>query len=95
MTDSLSKPTHLTRVIDSIDRGHARAADRLHTLRNNVRQLVERGLDRVEESIQTLRGRLDVVDKKAADRIIWAQGLAGGALERLRHARSTPAHVTS
>ncbi len=95
MNDSLAKPTALTRIIDSLDRGHARAADRLHTLRGNARQLLERGLDRLEGTIETLRGRLDAADKTAADRIIRVQGLAGGALEKLRHARSTPDHVTS
>ena len=34
-------------------------------------------------------------DKGAADRIIKAQGVASGALEKLRHARSLPDHVTS
>lgn len=94
MTDSLKlAPTPLTRVLDSIDRGHARAADRLHTLRNTVRAALDRGLDRLEGSIQSLRTRLAVVDQSAADGIIRAQGLAGAGLEKLRHARS--AHMTS
>ncbi len=95
MNDSIAKPTALTRVIDSIDRGHARAADRLHTLRGSARKLLERGLDRVEGTIQSLRGRIDSADKRAADRIIFVQGIAGGAIEKLRHARSTRDHVTS
>jgi len=95
MNDSLTKPSPVTRILDSIDHGHARAADRLHTARNNLRALVERALDRAEASIQSLRGRLDTIDKTTADRIIRAQGVAGAAIEKLRHVRATPGHVTS
>jgi hypothetical protein len=93
MTDSLAKPSPLTRALDSIDRGHAKAADRLHTIRNDVRAALERGLDRLEARIQTLRGQLARVDQRTADGIIRVQGVAGGAIEKLRHARSE--HVTS
>ena len=95
MNDSLAKPTPLTRILDSIDRGHARAADRLHTVRNHVRERLDGALDRLEAAVGSLRGRLDRVDKSAADGIIRAQGLAGSALERIRHARTTPDQVTS
>ncbi len=89
------EPTTLTRVLDSIDRGHARAADRMHTLRNVVRARLDRGLDLLEGAISGLRVRLDRADKGAADGIIKAQGVASTALEKLRHARSLPDHVTS
>jgi hypothetical protein len=89
------KPTTLTRVLDSVDRGHARAADRLHTLRNSVRERLDHGLDLLEGAIGGLRVRLDRADKGAADGIIKAQGVASSALEKLRHARSLPDHVTS
>lgn len=97
MTTSLNdpKPTTLTRVLDSVDRGHARAADRLHTLRNSVRERLDHGLDLLEGAIGGLRVRLDRADKGAADGIIKAQGVASSALEKLRHARSLPDHVTS
>jgi len=35
------------------------------------------------------------IDKTTADRIIRAQGVAGAAIEKLRHVRATPGHVTS
>lgn len=89
------KPTTLTRVLDSVDRGHARAADRMHTLRNTIRARLDRGLDLLEGAIGALRARLDRADKGAADGIIKAQGVAWTALEKLRHARSLPDHVTS
>ena len=73
-------PTPLTRILDSIDRGHARAADRLHTARNAVRDLLERGLDRAEAVVEALRGGLDKADKRAADGIIHAQSVVGSAL---------------
>ncbi len=89
------KPTTLTRVLDSVDRGHARAADRMHTLRNTIRARLGRGLDLLEGAIGALRVRLDRADKGAADGIIKAQGVASTALEKLRHSRSLPDHVTS
>jgi hypothetical protein len=99
MTESVKRldasPTLLTRVLDSIDRGQARAADRLHTLRGTVRSYLEGGLDRFEGTIRALRDRLDHADKSAANGIIRAQGAANGALEKLRHARSNPDQVTS
>ncbi len=97
MTTQLNdpKPTTLTRVLDSIDRGHARAADRMHTVRNSVRARLDHGLDVLEGAIGGLRVRLDRADQGAADGIIKAQGVASSALEKLRHARSLPEQVTS
>jgi ATP/maltotriose-dependent transcriptional regulator MalT len=88
-------PTLLTRVLDSLDRSHARLADRMHTARNAVRGVFERGLDRIELAIDSVRERLDSVDHRAADGIIHAQGVLGAAIEKARHARSLPGHMTS
>ncbi|CAN5910385.1 hypothetical protein BH11MYX2_BH11MYX2_32920 [soil metagenome] len=88
-------PTLLTRFLDSIDRGHARVADRMHTARNAMRSTLDAGLTRLEGAIGSLRERVDLADKRAADGIIRAQGAVGGALEKARHARSLPGHVAS
>ncbi len=89
----------LTRILDGIDRGHARSADRLHTLRNGLRDRIEHALDRVEElahsAITTLRANVKRADSAAADSIIRAQGAVGRALEKARHARTSPAHLAS
>lgn len=89
----------LTRILDGIDRGHARSADRLHTLRNGLRDRIEHGIDRIEHAVTTaitaVRARVKVADAVAADGIIRAQGAVGRALDKARHARSSPAHLAS
>ena len=100
MTSSTHKietaaPTLLTRVLDSVDRGHARGADKMHTVRNSLRAALDSGLTRLEDAISSLRERLDLADKRAADGIIKAQSVVGAALEKARHARSLPGHVAS
>ena len=95
----VSSNSPLTRVLDAVDRGHARAADRVHTVRNAVRDTLEHGLDRIEKvthsAIVGARARLKRADSVAADGIIRAQGAIGSALEKARHARTLPDHVAS
>jgi hypothetical protein len=97
----ISSTSHspLTRVLDSIDRGHARAAARAHTIRNSVHDAIEHGLDRFERRLQSsinrARARLERADSATADAIIRAQGAVGDALEHARHARTVPPHVSS
>ena len=101
MTTKLNAPTTslVTRALDSVDRGHARAADTIHTLRNTVRETLERGLDRLEaattSAIKVARKRLTTADKTTADAIIRAQGVVGQAIERARISRSEPQHLAS
>ena len=80
----------VTRALDSVDRGHARAADKIHTLRNSVRDTLEAGLDRLEAAIGAARTRLTRADGMTADAIIRAQGAVGQAIERARLSRSEP-----
>lgn len=100
-THKLDTASHhpLTRVLDGIDRGHARAADRLHVLRNGLRDRVEHVIDQLERvvtaAITTARSRVKLADTAAADGIIRAQGVVGRALEKARHARTSPAHLAS
>jgi hypothetical protein len=99
-THKINSASHgpLTRVLDGIDRGHARSADRLHTLRNGLRDRVEHGIDRLERvvtsAITAVRARVKVADARAADGIIRAQGAVGRAIEKARHSRTTPAHLS-
>jgi hypothetical protein len=89
----------VTRVLDSVDRGHASAAGRVHGLRNRMRDSLSRGLNRIEAfataTINSARARIVRADAITADAIIRTQGRIGNALERARHARSISAHVTS
>jgi hypothetical protein len=100
-TRKLEAPANnlLTRVLDSFDRGHASAADRMHGLRNAVREALSRGLDRLERvttsTIGAARSRLARADERTADAIIHTQGRIGNAIERARHARSLPGHTVS
>lgn len=90
-----SHPTSLvTRTLDAVDRTHAAAAMRVHGLRNTVRGALERGLDKAEEVIATLRDGLKRADEKSADAVNRAQGAVGQAIERLRHSRTSPDHLT-
>ncbi|MGE0396599.1 MAG: hypothetical protein AB7T06_07785 [Kofleriaceae bacterium] len=97
-THKIDSPTKgpRTRVLDGIDRGHALVADRLHTLRNGLRDRIEHRIDRIEElthsAITTVRAKLKLADAAAADGIIKAQGAVGRLLERARPAQ---AHLTS
>jgi hypothetical protein len=89
----------LTRVLDGIDRGHARSADRLHSVRNSVRDRIEHAIDRLEQlahsGITALRAKVKLADGAAADGIIRAQGAVGRTLEKARHARTSRAHLAS
>lgn len=88
-------PTSLvTRTLDAVDRTHARAAKRVHDVRNGVRGALERGLDRAEAVIARLREGLQRADARSADAVNRAQGAVGHAIERLRHARTSPEHLT-
>ena len=92
MTTKLNGPSNslVTRALDSVDRGHARAADSIHTIRNAVREKLESGLDRIEDLVKTARTRLTRADSATADAIIRAQGAVGQAIERARLSRSEP-----
>jgi hypothetical protein len=94
-----TSPGPLTRLLDGIDRGHARSADRLHTLRNGLRDRIEHAVDRLEQlthaAITALRANVKRADGAAADGIIRAQGAVGRALEKARHVRTSPAHLAS
>lgn len=91
----MSKPAARIRILDSIDRGHARAADGLHTVRNSIRGALDSGLDRLERAIEQLRERLELADTRAANGIIRAQGFVGGAIEKARSARTADGHAPS
>jgi hypothetical protein len=88
-----------TRTIDAVDRAHARAAARLHAVRNELLATIERGIDRAEQVSSSVikRARTSVkrVDKVSADAVNRAQGVVGHAIEKARLARATPAHVAS
>lgn len=84
----------VTRTLDAVDRTHARAAMRLHDLRNDLRGVIERGLDRAEDVIARLREGLKRADQHSANAVIRAQGAVGEAIERLRHSRLSPEHLT-
>ena len=90
-----SHPTSLvTRTLDVVDRTHARAAMRVHDLRNNARAAIERGLDKAEELIAQLREGLKRADQRSANAVNKAQGAIGQAIEKLRHSRTSPDHLT-
>lgn len=100
-THKIDSTSHgpLTRILDGIDRGHARVADRLHTVRNGLRERIEHRVDRFEQvvhsAISAVRARVKLADAATADGIIRAQGAVGRALEKARHSRTSPAHLTS
>lgn len=86
-----ARPTVVTRTLDVVDRGHARAAMKLHDVRNDLRATLEKGLDKVEQlvtgAVQRARDGLKVADARSADAVNRAQGLVGTAIERARHVR--------
>ena len=88
-----------TRTIDAVDRAHARAAARLHEVRNELLATLERGIDRAEKvgssAIKHARASVKRADKVSADAINRAQGVVGQAIEKARLARTTPAHLAS
>ena len=84
----------VTRTLDAVDRTHARAAMRIHDLRNGLRGAIERGLDRAEEAVASMRDALKRADERSASAVNRAQGVVGQAIERLRLARTTPEHLT-
>jgi len=82
------RTTLVVRTIDAADRAHARAASRLHDVRNGLRSTALRGLDRVEHAVvATFRAARDAitrVDAKGADAVNRAQGVVGAALDKAR-----------
>jgi hypothetical protein len=94
-----SSTSLVTRTIEAVDRAHARAAARLHEVRNELLATVARGIDRAEEVSSTVitRARKTVkrVDKVSADAVNRAQGVVGQVIDRARLARATPAHLAS
>lgn len=98
LSDS-SSTSLVTRAIDAVDRGHARAAARLHAVRNDLLATLERGIDRAEKvsttAIERARSSIKRVDKVSADAVNRTQGLVGHAIEKARLARTRPAHLAS
>lgn len=94
-----SSTSLVTRTIDAVDRAHARAAARLHEVRNQVLATLERGIDRAEvvsaSAIKHARKSIKRADKTSADVVNRAQGAVGQALEKARLARATPATLPS
>jgi hypothetical protein len=94
LSDS-SSTSLVARALDTVDRGHARTAARLHEARNRVVAQLERGLDRAEELsaglLRRARHGLKRADAASADAVNRAQGVVGQAIERARLARSAPA----
>jgi hypothetical protein len=84
----------VTRTLDAVDRTHAAVAMRVHGLRNNMRATVESGLDKAEAAIARARELLVRADERSADAVNRAQGVVGQAIERLRHSRMSPEHLT-
>jgi hypothetical protein len=79
------------RVLDTVDRGHARAAAALHDARNAIRTRLELGVDRAEQLTAKLfdgaRKNIQRIDATGADTINKAQGLVGHAIEKARPAQ--------
>ena len=84
----------VTRTLDAVDRTHARAAARLHDLRNGVRGAIEHGLDRIEGVLARARDGIKRADERSASAVNRAQGAVGQAIERVRHSRLGPAHLS-
>lgn len=97
LSDSPSTSVVL-RTLDAVDRAHARAATRLHDVRNDVLAALERSLDRAEamsaKAIKRAREGIKRADHASADAVNRAQGVVGQAIERARLAR-TPAYIAS
>ncbi len=87
-----TRTTLVVRTLDAADRAHARAASRIHDVRNELRSSVMRGIDRVETVMtKTLARARDVVtraDALGADAVNRAQGAVGAAIGRARGDRS-------
>jgi hypothetical protein len=94
-----SSTSLVTRTLDAVDRAHARAATRLHEVRNGVLAAVERGLDRAEKlsatAITRARKSIKRADEVSANAVNRAQGAVGQAIEKARLSRSTPAYLAS
>ena len=90
-TESQNAPARTTlvvRTLDAADRAHARAATRIHDVRNGIRSTSLRGLERVEQlvtnAIARAREAITRVDAAGADTINRAQGVVGTVIERAR-----------
>jgi hypothetical protein len=100
-THQLSQPSPslVTRVLDTVDRAHAKAAMKLHGARSSVRTTLEHALDRTEQLMTTGIGRarksLQRADVVSADLVNRAQGVVGQTIEKARVARSRPEHLAS
>jgi hypothetical protein len=82
------RTTLVVRTLDAADRAHARAATRIHDVRNGIRSTSLRGLERVEQVVTTAiartRDAISRADAVGADAINRAQGVVGSVLERAR-----------
>ncbi|MBA3498995.1 MAG: hypothetical protein M4D80_24560 [Myxococcota bacterium] len=78
----------VVRTLDAADRAHARAATRIHDVRNGIRSSSLRGLERVEQlvtsTIARARDAISRVDAVGADAVNRAQGVVGTVIERAR-----------
>jgi hypothetical protein len=98
LSDS-SSTTLVTRTLDAVDRGHARAAARLHEVRNELLATLERSIDRAEKVsaivINRARKSIKRADELSANAVNRAQGAVGQAIETARLSRSTPSQFAS
>lgn len=82
------RTTLVVRTLDAADRAHARAATRIHDVRNGIRATSLRGIERVEQLVTTAIARakdaISRVDAAGADAVNRAQGVVGTAIERAR-----------
>jgi hypothetical protein len=82
------RSTLVVRTLDAADRAHARAATRIHDVRNGIRVSSLRGLERVETLMTTaiarVRDGIARVDAVGADAVNRAQGVVGTVIERAR-----------
>ena len=87
------RTTLVVRTLDAADRAHARAAMRIHDVRNGIRSSSLRGLDRVEQLVTTAitrsREAISRADAAGADAVNRAQGVVGTVIERARGREKT------
>ena len=98
--NSHSTKTPITlRAIDAVDRTHARAATRLHDVRNDVRGTLERVLDRAEElalaAFSRIRNSVKKADAMSADAVNRAQGAVNRALDMARESGAKRSQLPS
>ncbi|MDB4960502.1 MAG: hypothetical protein JWP01_501 [Myxococcales bacterium] len=89
-----------TRMLDAVDRAHARAAAVLHNVRNSLLTALERKIDGAEHlassAIERARHGVKHADHVSADVVNRAQGVVGQAIEKARLARASKQdHIVS